>query len=911
MTTAASSFPRAQDEEGLASIPVSKRSETLAEQSKLHAPARKLPPKPESAPMVEDKAIPEVTSIESNGPDIAQQNGVHASVIMATVKEEASGQEVAANNALGQRLKQHSCTKGGLATVSKLHTKRSEAKASVAGSAAQSRSESSRGEANRPCWMFSPSNEIDWGALDKASVRHRLAAAVEDHEVRVMRSLIPMALGMGVPVAELENPRRILNSCVEEAVVREMKVLLGRVAEQLEELQTEANACDQYASADCRAAVNVLANSEHGDVLERWSREGAEMVEATIGKVAVELAAKACQLVRLVPPGAEASSPISRFTGLPEPRPGEPGDSLRGVSVHYLTTQFMKEVHAHSFTRDDSVHEIEPKVVRGKGERIKCPRDGCMGAAYVDAINGASNAGLANRMLSYTWGYKVGDIVETLESYCKTHGHDPKKTLVWICCLCINQHRVKNNQDDIPFDAFKSAFETRVKGIGNILALMAPWRSPGYVKRVWCVFEFHTAIEIGDQCQLEIIMPPAEACDFAQELKQPSNASDSGINALWAALKDIHVEKAEASVQSDKDHILQLVREGVGYGQLDSAVLGKLGAWFTEVAVADAQAKLKVSSGTIATLLGGRGGKKADKADPSAEVIHTCMSAAMMLRLIGNLDRGMELLDSARSFLMTCKCLETEVGAELYLNSGIMKGMRNELQHAFDDFNEALRIREITNSIDTEGGAVLFANLGIAKSQRGDKEGALAAYREAYRVRTTIGTLETPDGAHLIMNLALEMAGGGDIDGALRACSEGRRIRELTGTLETPNGALLLMSSGRLKSQQGHAKDALADLGEARRIRVATGTLDTKDGAQLLHELGAERRKRNDLDGALQAFAECMRVREATGSVATPEGAKLAIDIGKVEERISKTKAASATSTEAKRCHRRREPTLV
>jgi hypothetical protein len=45
-------------------------------------------------------------------------------------------------------------------------------------------------------------------------------------------------------------------------------------------------------------------------------------------------------------------------------------------------------------------------------------------------------------MLSYTWGYTFGAIGSALMAFCKKHGLDPRMTHVWICCMCINQHRV-------------------------------------------------------------------------------------------------------------------------------------------------------------------------------------------------------------------------------------------------------------------------------------------------------------------------------------------------------------------------------------------------------------------------------------------------------------------------------------
>ena len=46
-------------------------------------------------------------------------------------------------------------------------------------------------------------------------------------------------------------------------------------------------------------------------------------------------------------------------------------------------------------------------------------------------------------MLSYTWDYTIADIVDALAAFCGGHMLKPNRTYVWICALCVNQHRVR------------------------------------------------------------------------------------------------------------------------------------------------------------------------------------------------------------------------------------------------------------------------------------------------------------------------------------------------------------------------------------------------------------------------------------------------------------------------------------
>ena len=87
-----------------------------------------------------------------------------------------------------------------------------------------------------------------------------------------------------------------------------------------------------------------------------------------------------------------------------------------------------------------------------------------------------------------TWGYPVGSVVSSLTAYCEKNSLDPRTTFVWICCLCINQHRVKESQargEVVPFDEFRAVFESRVVGISHVLSLMAPWDAPDNLGRLW------------------------------------------------------------------------------------------------------------------------------------------------------------------------------------------------------------------------------------------------------------------------------------------------------------------------------------------------------------------------------------------------------------------------------------------
>ena len=111
---------------------------------------------------------------------------------------------------------------------------------------------------------------------------------------------------------------------------------------------------------------------------------------------------------------------------------------LRGVAPAHLHNVFLPEVAAEGLSPTSNIYDVEANVIRSKSKSITCPRDGRLGAAYVDCIPNAQ-AGQASVMLSYAWSYTIGDIVDTLREFCRTSGHDTESTFFWICVFCINQ----------------------------------------------------------------------------------------------------------------------------------------------------------------------------------------------------------------------------------------------------------------------------------------------------------------------------------------------------------------------------------------------------------------------------------------------------------------------------------------
>lgn len=251
------------------------------------------------------------------------------------------------------------------------------------------------------------------------------------------------------------------------------------------------------------------------------------------------------------------------------------------VSVHYLSTTFLQEVEDYGFSRNTNLYQIEDLskdeygVIRQRTANMTCPVDGKRGSSYIHALKGRDNVGDAKYMLSYTWGYTIGDIIDTLIDFCESTKQSPKRTYVWMCCLCVNQHRVVDLRKEgkvVPFSEFSTTFFKRVKGIKHVLSMMTTWDDPGYLRRAWCIYEMYVATA-SSECTVSILMPPGEKHSFAKDIQD-----GRGGNIFFTVLSKTDIENASA-YPKDKELIMRAVNEGPGAHKLNVVINDLLIEW--------------------------------------------------------------------------------------------------------------------------------------------------------------------------------------------------------------------------------------------------------------------------------------------------------------------------------------------
>jgi len=344
----------------------------------------------------------------------------------------------------------------------------------------------------------------------------------------------------------------------------------------------------------------------------------------------------------------------------------------RGLSVYYLEIVLLREMqHSDLNVEEATIYDLEdPRskehgLIRRKGANLLCPRDGKRGAAYVDAISDTFVGG-ANLMLSYTWRYRVKDIIDTLVAKCKTDNRDTKTTFVWICCFCNNQHRISETKN-VSFDEFRETFSNTVTGVGTIWSMMSPWNNPAYLKRVWCIFEVYTAHkEVG--CTAEIIMPEREKAAMISSLED--------YNELYDVLGKTRIELAEASVDQDKKNILELVEKTVGFSDLNNKVNVLLREWIMGVLLSEAE----------------KGDPKGKKKilDNATKLYHI----ATALEKMGNFDKSLELYNQCRSMREQWLDKDHLVTTMTYNKIGVVMCSKGDYESAMHMYQKCQLIQE-------------------------------------------------------------------------------------------------------------------------------------------------------------------------------------------------------------------------
>ncbi|CAB9523937.1 Hydra magnipapillata [Seminavis robusta] len=556
---------------------------------------------------------------------------------------------------------------------------------------------------------------------------------------------------------------------------------------------------------------------------------------------------------------------------------------MLGVSVFHLEHLFLQEVctsTGNPLSRDSKIHEIEnlrgpPGVIRNKGTNTVCPIDGKEGAAYVHCLQGEDHVGEATQMLSYSWNYTIGDIVDTLSDYCLQNKLNPKRTYIWMCCLCVNQHRVvqKSTQQKsgmVPTAKvdFFAIFGERVKKIGHLLAMMAPWNAPVYITRVWCIFEIFTA-HITDGCKIDIVMPPKEKLSLEQDVVD----TGGGVNALYETLCNTKVEKANASVDSDRLAILGQVKSDVGYSVLNNLVNDLLRGWI---------------QGVLTQLV------RARENTNNMDYVCFCTQIGKILLHNGENDSAMELHQNALTICETVLGKNHERTADTHSDIGAVLYKMGDCEGALSKYKEALDIRLSRFDKNHCDVALAYNDMGLVLNDMGDYEGALTKYNEALAIQKSVLGEEHKEVATSYNNLGIVLGSMGDYAGSLEKHKEALAILMSALGKNHPRVAFAYNGIGSALHGLGEYEGALRKHKQALAIRLLALGKNHSLVASSCINIGSALSSMGDYEGALSNYEEALAIKLSALGKNHPDVATTYVNIGRVLDEMGNYEGALA-----------------
>lgn len=511
-----------------------------------------------------------------------------------------------------------------------------------------------------------------------------------------------------------------------------------------------------------------------------------------------------------------------------------------------------------------TIYDIVDPVIKSKGRNVTCPRDGRIGAAYVDCLSGDDHVGKANVMISYGWGNKVDDICAVLVKYCNQNRLDVKRTYVWICCLCNNQFRV-DEQDNVPFEDFEKIFEDKVVGINNVLSLMSPWNAPVYLTRVWCIFELHKAHS--NLCNLTIAMPPSEEAKMIEAVLtgEDSDQGTGGIHDLYDALSNTNIQDAKASRDEDRQRILQMVEESSGVTELNLQVNQMLREWMRKTLDSFAMAE----------------SSKADDATSDLALSRKFIQIGLVYDNQGEYDKALEYYERAHSIRQKVHGNNDPTLATTYNNIGSIYDNQGDYSKALEYYQKARDILRNTQKKDLRALlANIYNNIGLVYDNLEDYEKALENYRAAQSIRIQVLGKDHPSLANILNNIGSVYDKQGEYEEAMKCYKKALVYEEKYYGREHPQVATTYNNIGLVFCNEGNFEKALEYYEKARVIEEKLCGQDHPDIATTYNNIGGAYDSLGDDNMALNYYKMALDIEQKCFGEDHPAVASTCANIG-------------------------------
>jgi len=150
--------------------------------------------------------------------------------------------------------------------------------------------------------------------------------------------------------------------------------------------------------------------------------------------------------------------------------------------------------------------------------------------------------------------------------------------VVWMDLFSINQHEPKVWTTDWLCNTFRSSIEQ----IGRTIMVMSPWDHPTPFTRTWCIFEAYSTMDTGGR--FDIAMGEDDEKQFLNDILAAQD-DDSSLSKINLLLSNIQAESSQCTSPVDKRRIFEVIRETIGFEEIDRAVLRQYTKWVVAIVI--------------------------------------------------------------------------------------------------------------------------------------------------------------------------------------------------------------------------------------------------------------------------------------------------------------------------------------
>jgi len=207
------------------------------------------------------------------------------------------------------------------------------------------------------------------------------------------------------------------------------------------------------------------------------------------------------------------------------------------------------------------------------GQERVCPRDLQPGCAFVDTLQ-PEHRRKATHFQSWVWQYSLSTVCDCLRRWAASNGLKHDEVFLFICFFCNNQWRILYEKSSQGSDNLEVVFESRLKKIGKVVALMDSWNDSVYIKRIWTIYEQYVAAQLGIEMQFSL--PTSPAATLLEELERGKD----GIQFVIQAVSMVDAERAKATMPEDERKVKGMIRQSEGgFHAVNTKVRSCITAW--------------------------------------------------------------------------------------------------------------------------------------------------------------------------------------------------------------------------------------------------------------------------------------------------------------------------------------------